>query len=236
MMRKKREVSEWAECKVTRDLGYDSNGTIYKYSEFSIAGYPRASAISAHYQFYRIAKVVMKFIPTADTYQAGVTAGEVPTLYYVIDKSDSIPFIGTTVANLQDCGAKPIRFDDKQITVEFKPAVTWKVLDENGASTNFGMTKVSPWLATNDNNTSDTATWSPSSVDHHGIIYTVTGGVSGQNYRVEATLHFQFKKPLAYTIQIPGEQAVVPHVTKRLPDCPAPVFAPVLPVQNVLVP
>lgn len=231
MARRKRSDGNYAECTVTRDLGYDSMGPIYKFSEFSIAGFPRASAISQQYQFYRMTKVTMRFIPVNDTYIAG-NPGEVPHLYYVIDKSDSIPFLGCSVQNLEECGAKPIRLDDKTITVSFKPAVTWKALDENGAATNFGMTRTSPWLATNDNNTSDTATWSPSSVDHHGIIYTVTGGTAGSNYHVETTVHFQFKKPLDYTIQIPGQQAV-PHVKKVLLDCPALARAPVPAVQNV---
>lgn len=209
------KVGDYASCRVTRDLGYDSNGTVYKLQEWALSGFPRAVNVAANYQYYRINLVELKFIPTADTYMAG-NPGELPNLYYVIDKSDSIPSVGIDLNALINAGAKPIRFDDKTITVRFKPAVTWKALDENGAQTNFGMTKVSPWLATNDANTQDAATWSPSSVDHHGIVYLVTGGVSGQNYRVEMTTHFEFKKPLYYTPQVPGQESSTPVIIKKV--------------------
>ena len=158
----------------THDLDYDSNGVVYKFSEFSLAGWLRAVAVAQNYQYYRIRMIEMKFIPTADTFQAGATAGEIPNLYYVIDKSDACP-ANSDLTTLQAMGAKPIRFDDKTITVRFKPAVTWKGSDEGPSPNNFGLVKTSPWLSTNNNNTSDAAVpWSPSQVDHHGIIFTVS--------------------------------------------------------------
>lgn len=208
-----------ASCTVTKDLGYDSMGVVYKLSEWSMAGYDRAVSVAQNYQFYRITKATFRFIPVSDTYIAG-NPGELPNLYYVIDKTDSIPNTGTTVATLQSAGAKPIRFDDKTITISFKPAVVWKALDENGAASNFGMSKVSPWLATNDANTSDLTSWVPSSVDHHGLVYCVTGGVAGANYRVEMTLNFEFKKPLYYTAPAPGVGAVSKRITDIVPSPP----------------
>lgn len=186
---------DYARVTCTHDLGYDSNGVVYKFSEFSLNGWTRAVAVAPSYQFFRITRIDMKFIPTADTYQAGATAGEIPNLIYMIDKADNLPPT-TDVPTLLNMGAKPIRFDDKSITVSFKPAITYKATDEGVNPNNFGLTRVSPWLATNNNNTSDTLTWTPSSVDHHGIAYCVTGGVSGQNYKVMVTAHFEFKKPL----------------------------------------
>lgn len=194
-LRRKMAKQEWASCKVNHNLGYLTNAVPYKYSEFSLQGYERAARVASCYQFYRISRVDVKFIPTADTYIAGTTAGEIPNLYYMIDKSDALP-PNFNVESLLQMGAKPIRFDDKTINVSFKPAVTWKALDENGSQANFGMTRVSPWLSTNNNNTSDTTNWIASSVDHHGIAFYVSGGVAGQNYVVEITAHFQFKKPL----------------------------------------
>lgn len=214
--------SDIASCTVTKDLGYDSMGVIYKLSEWSMAGYDRACSVAQNYQYYRITKAEFRFIPVSDTYIAG-NPGELPNLYYVIDKSDSIPNVGTTVATLQSAGARPIRFDDKTITVSFKPAVVWKALDENGGAANFGMVKTSPWLATNNNNTSDVSGWTPSSVDHHGLVYTVQGGVSGANYRVEQTLHFEFKKPLYYANPAPGVGAVSKSITDiQMPPLPQP--------------
>lgn len=214
MIRKANPTTDYAKCVVSKDLGYDSNGVIYKYSEWALSGFTRAINVAQSYQFYRISQIEMKFCPTADTYAAG-NPGEIPYFYYVIDKSDSIPNVGTTVDTLMNAGAKPIRFDDKTVTVRWKPAVTWKALDENGTNGNFGMTRVSPWLATNDANTSDTASWSPSSVDHHGIVYTATGGVGGQNYSVKVSLTFEFKKPLNYTVPAPGVE-VPPVVSKKI--------------------
>lgn len=224
-MKRSSKVGDYATCKVTRDLGYDSNGTIYKLQEWALSGFSRAINIAASYQYYRIRLVEMKFIPTADTYIAGTTAGEIPNLYYVIDKTDSIPGVNSSLATLINAGAKPIRFDDKTITVRFKPAVVWRALDENGvAPGNYNMFKVSPWLSTNDNNTSDTENWAPSSVDHHGIVYMVTGGTAGQNYRVEMTVHFDFKKPLFYTL-VPPDQAT-PVVNKVVADVPVSLPVP----------
>lgn len=211
---------EFASCKETRDLGYVSNGVPYKFSEFAIGGWDRAGLIAQAYQYYRITKVEIKFMPTADTYISG-SPGEIPNLYYMIDKTDSIQGSGFNVETLISMGAKPVRFDDKTLTVPFKPAVVWKALDENGGGSNFGMSKISPWLATNDNNTSDTQPFMLSSVDHHGIAWFVTGGVAGQNYRVEVTAHFQFKKPLWYTI--PSADAVpTVNLGKKLMDKPVP--------------
>lgn len=208
MIRRNNPTSDYAKCVVSKDLGYDANGQIIKYTEWSLAGFTRAVNVAQSYQFYRISQIEMKFTPTSDTYISG-NPGEVPHFYYVIDKSDSIPNVGTTLDTLMNAGAKPIRFDDKTITVRWKPAVTWKALDENGTSGNFALTRVSPWLATNDNNTSDTAPWQPSSVDHHGIVYTATGGVAGQNYGVKVSLTFEFKKPLQYTVSTGNEPPVV---------------------------
>lgn len=202
---------EYASCKVVRDLGYDSNGVVYKLSEFGLTGFPRAINVAQSYQYFRMKLVELKFIPTSDTYISG-NPGEIPNLYYMIDKTDSIPTTGTTLTTLQQAGAKPIRFDDKTITVRFKPAVVWKSLDENGSNINFGLSRVSPWLATNDNNTNDTASWTPSSVDHHGIVYTVTGGVGGQNYHVEMVTHFEFKKPLYYSAPTGNEAPVLEKI------------------------
>lgn len=208
------KVSNWASCVDTRDLGYDSNGDIVKVSQFSLASFSRALNIGASYQYYRIKLVEMKFIPTADTYIAGTTPGEIPNLYYVVDKTDSIPAVGASVNTLQQAGARPVRFDDKTITVRFKPSVVYNGYDEVGGNTNYGLSRTSPWLATNDNNTSNTNSWTPSSVDHHGIIYTVTGGVAGQNYRVEMVTHFEFKKPLFYVP--PPEGQSLPPVYEKI--------------------
>lgn len=217
---------EFASCKVTHNLGYCTNTIPYKYSEFSLMGYPRAAAIAESYQFYRMTLVEVKFIPTADTYIAGTTAGEIPHLYYQIDKADTLPY-NFSVNSLLQMGSKPIRFDDKVITTRFKPSVCWKALDENGAGSNFAMTRTSPWLSTNDANTSDFSPWAPSSVDHHGIAWSVEGGVAGQNYIVEITVHFQFKKPLYE--QAPAEgQPVAVNLGKLEQPLPKTVVQPVV--------
>lgn len=208
-------VGNWASCVDVRDLGYDTNGSIVKVSQFSLSSFSRAINIASSYQYYRIKLIEMKFIPTADTYIAGTTPGEVPNLYYVIDKTDAIPQVGATVNTLQQAGARPIRFDDKTITVRFKPAVLYNGYDEVGGNSNFALSRVSPWLSTNDSNTSNTASWVANSSDHHGIMYTVTGGTAGQNYRVEMVAHFEFKKPLFYVTPEPGV-ALPPVYEKRI--------------------
>ena len=212
----------------THDLDYDSNGVVYKFSEFSLAGWLRAVAVAQNYQYYRIRMIEMKFIPTADTFQAGATAGEIPNLYYVIDKSDACP-ANSDLTTLQAMGAKPIRFDDKTITVKYKPAVLLDSWDAQSLQAVPRQYRVSPWLTTNDFNTVG-AGFNPSSVDHNGLRWVITGDATF-TYQCERVVHIKFRKPM--WIESPqAEQITVVSVDTLIDAKLKPLPAPEPPVAS----
>jgi len=143
--------------------------------------------------------VKFTFRPQFDTFMANTdaaTALRVPQFYYMIDKAQSLP-LGTTLATLRSMGAKPRRFDDKNIIVQYAPGVQQVVWD-GGAIQVPAAPKISPWLSTNA--TPDGA-WLPSTVDHGGLFYILDtqGPLPGDGqyeYGVEVEVQFQFRKPL----------------------------------------
>lgn len=167
----------------------------------------RAKTIAQGYQFYRIAKVEVKWKPLCDTFTnaqaVGPTTGlSVPQLYYMVDKANTFP-TNSTLETLRQAGAKPVRLDDKNITRSFAPAV--HLASDDGGSgpasvvETAGMMKVSPWITTNANAGGITQTWTPNSVDHRGLLFYIEQFAANNDAFVataEVVVHYQFKKPL----------------------------------------
>lgn len=178
----------------------DSVNQLYAIYSMALAAYPRASAVAANYQQYRLNKLEFQWKPLKDTYVAGSTTnGSVPYLHYVIDKNESLPLDNIDFQGLREMGAKPIRLDDKTIRVAYKPGVSYSVNDDGGQP-QWQAYRISPWLNTNGNSGALTSPWIPSSVDHKGIVYGVEqlNASTGEEltYEVEITAHWQFKNPL----------------------------------------
>lgn len=170
---------------------------MYANRAFQLADFPRATAIAANYASFRIAKITMRYKPLADTYIPAVGGAAVPYFHYQLDKSGAMPS-NTTLENLKQMGAKPRRFDDKTITVSWKPAVLTADLTLAGIGATAGSQyKLSPVLSTNANAGNPAAAWSPSVVDHLGIFWYVAqaNGV-GNQYEVECEVQFYFMRPL----------------------------------------
>jgi len=204
-----RSVPEWASATESRSLttitgaNYQAN-QMYEYNGLELAQFnARITQIAQAYQHYRIRKVTLEFKPQQDTFVplAGApgTGINVPALYYMINKSGSIP-PNPTAENLKQMGAKPIRFDDKVIKVSWRPSV----LNDANSGLNLGVGtqyKVSPWLSTSANPLAP-GVWIPSQVNHLGIYFQVdrTGllpaGYAELQYDVQVTIDVQFKKPL----------------------------------------
>lgn len=218
-----RSVPEWASCTesvaltnitgvaYTMNQMYGLNGT--QLGQFISRAVPIAKA----YQHYRIKRVMLEFKPQVDTFFPDVGAAGtgflVPNMFYMINKSGSIPANPTT-DNLRAMGAKPIRFDEKTIKVAWRPSVLQEnagVLGDVGSGY-----KISPWLSTNANANAPGA-WQPSSVNHLGIYFivnrpgTLPAGVVELTYDVQITVEFQFKKPLVTT------SSNVPNAIEYLP-------------------
>jgi len=197
--------------------------TVYNFRNFTLDQFAAAVQIARAYQFYRIKRVTFKFMPLADTFVAAA-GNSVPQLYYMIDKSGSIP-TNATLDSLKKMGAKPVRFDDKTITRGFAPSVLTVDTAAPGVFQS-SQYRVSPWLSTNANALNPGA-WVPSTIDHLGMFWCVQQEVFPVNqqvsYRCELTIEFQFKKPLWTDVaqaEAPQESVaiVLPHYKGNLPE------------------
>lgn len=194
---------EFATASQTIELPDDQTRQVYTLGGIRLSDFDRLSLIAQAYQYFRITHVEMKFRPFYDTFaNSGVPTDQtVPYLYWLINKAQN-----NTLASfnaLQDAGAKPIRFDEKTITVRWKPAVLQYVRDVSTAPANipnFTMSRTSPWLATAQaaGDTPPVQTWNANRVEHTGILYGVntTTGLPAVPYGVSIIVHAQFKKPL----------------------------------------
>lgn len=180
----------------TINLADPSTNTMYVLNDTSISAFARAKLVAQAYQSYRITSINVRFKPRFDTYSAATLGSTLPYLYYMIDKSGSIP-TNVGLAELLKMGAKPIRFDDKTLNIKWRPGViTNATVAPGGASSSSVPSRytISPWLATNASNTS--ATWAISTIDHLGLFFFVETSGTLSAYDVEITCDFQFKKPL----------------------------------------
>jgi len=176
-----------------------NNGTIntmYVNRKFELADFPRASAIASNYASFKITRITMRFFPQTDTF-AGSQG--VPTFYSMLDKHGAIP-LNITLENLKQMGAKGRRFDDKTVSVSWRPAVLVSALQETGAPGVIGSAqyKLSPTLTTSATAYNPSLPWSPSTIDHLGIFWYVDQlAPTGENqYKVEVEAQFQFMRPL----------------------------------------
>lgn len=203
-----KNVAEWASCSETysninpnpgapplTNAMFPSN-TMYTKRDFALDQYTRASTIARGYQHFRIKKITMKFKPLVDTFTNSGALASVPNLFYMIDKSGSLPN-NPTLPMLKQMGAKAHRFDDKSIVVSWRPSVL-DLAATTPAAASAAQYKVSPWLSTNANQLG-VGLWNPSTVDHQGIFWYSEQDVSvtPAYYSIETTVEFQFKKPLA---------------------------------------
>lgn len=172
---------------------------MYGSSAVNLSLFDRASLIARAYQEYRITNVRFTFRPQFDTFTVNTdapTALRVPQFYSMIDKAQAIP-IGATIDTLRSMGARPKRFDDKNIVVKYAPGVQAVVWD-GGALQAPSAPKISPWLSTN---AAPDAAWLCSSVEHGGLFYILDtqGSLPGDGqyeYGVEVEIQVQFRKPL----------------------------------------
>lgn len=195
--RRRANVSDLASCSVRRSLAPATGNHMYSFDDIALAQFDRASAIAKNYQRFRITGVKVTWKPTFDTYSPA-TPNQKPYLYYMVDKSGSIPD-NVTLEGLKQMGARPRALDEKPVSVTFKPAV----LGESRINAGIPQASqylVSPWLATAQNPTSPLA-WNPSDVSHQGLkFYIEQFGVAEQVFQMEIEVQFQFIKPLFPTL------------------------------------
>lgn len=170
----------------------------YRFDVPGITG-ARPLAVAEQFALYRLAKVMLKFKPNFDTYTSnpagigGAGPVSVPTLYWKMNRFADAP-AGFNSDDLRALGAKPVRFDDKQITVAYKPNIL--LSNASGGSVS-GQVKMTPWL--NTDTVPDAAGFAPSTTQHYGHFYLVECAVNGGGTTpvgtVECTLIYEFKNP-----------------------------------------
>lgn len=169
---------------------------------FSIAlantTFNRAQAVAAAYQSYRVKYVKLTFRPSADTWPVG--QGPIPQLYFQMNKYQSIP-TNASLQTLLDMGARPIRFDDKNIVRAWKPTVLIGA-DQSAPASQLeaSMVKTTPWLSTNQLAQNPTTSWTPSNVEHLGCVFFVTKPSPTTPtiaFNVDVEVVFQYRRPLA---------------------------------------
>jgi len=174
-------------------LGTD---TAYSYNALSLGqtGQPfvRAQQVAEQYQFFRIrqAKYIIK--PTYDTF-AGGGPMTVPYVYWIINRTGES--LSLDLAGLTSRGAKPLRLDDKNVTIAYRPSVgVAAVQGTTGTVLNASdQYRISPWLSTNNN--VSTVVWNPSQVLHYGHYMMINNGGALGQYDVVIQIEFEFKGP-----------------------------------------
>lgn len=199
-----RTVRDIASCSVTNTLVEANANQMYAIDNTKLSDFSRAVQIAQGYQRFRITGVKLTVKPTLDTY-AITAAGAIyqkPNLYYVVDKTGSLPD-NITLASLKQAGARSRVLDEKPFTIRWRPSV----LTENQASVGGGPTfagpsgyKTSPWLSTNQNSTNP-GVWAPNETNHCGIKFYIEqvgngGSQVAINFPMDLTVEFQFTKPL----------------------------------------
>lgn len=196
--RKARDVGDYASCSVKRTITPEGGGnfatnTLYDFRNCDLASFDRAVNIASEYQHYRIKKITLTLKPTFDTYQQAAGGGSRPNVYYMIDKSGSLPD-NLTLEAMKQMGAKAHRFDEKPFTISWRPSVLTGDTNAPGALAS-AQYKISPWLSTNRNPLVNP--WAASTIDHLGVFWYVEQlFVGGVQYNAEVEVQFQFKKPL----------------------------------------
>lgn len=181
------------------DGGEFKFNTLYNKLNYALNQYDRASNVARAYQFYRISGITLTIKPSLDTFAIG--SNQTKTyLYYLIDKSGSIP-TNITLEGMKKMGAKPIALDEKPITIKWRPSVLSMAADSVGATSSAASKySISPWLSCAKQPGSPVTpggSMTFSDVDHLGIYWYVwCAGNGGAGYYADATVNFQYKKPV----------------------------------------
>lgn len=211
-----RDVPDYAGLSCSETLltpqGTDFNAnTMYQSRNTQLAQYLRAVQVAEAYQHFRIKKITLTIKPLYDTFQSVAGGITRPNLYYMIDKSGSIPN-APTLELLKQIGAKPHVMDNKPFKISWRPSVLLSSAD--GLVQTTSKYEISPWLST-------TATpfqaWAPSLIDHLGVFWYVEQANGGNQvmYKCDIEVQFQFKKPSYGGTTISTVAAVVPVIATK---------------------
>lgn len=163
----------------------------------------RASMVAQAYGLYRIADVQYKLTPRFDTYSSGLNPGgdapvEVPKIYWRLNRYGDAA-IGFTQDDLLSTGSKPIRLDDKTLTIQYRPNI---LLADTGARAaalagGSGQIKMTPWLSTDDEPGNNA--FALSTTTHYGHIMFIECAAGGDGTPIVCDMTcrvvYEFKNP-----------------------------------------
>lgn len=181
----------------------------------------RASVVAPAYGLYRIAQVEYKIKPKFDTYIAGqVPVGdqpvEVPVMYWKMNRYGDAP-VGFNAQDLQSLGSKPVRLDDKTLTIKYKPNILLAnagaaAVAQDGGS---GQVKMTPWLSTDTE--ADNNNFALSTTNHYGHMMFIECAAAGDGTplicEIVARVVYEFKNPRILDGQRAQERALTKHVS-----------------------
>jgi len=190
------------------DLGVFEANVAHDFSLAGIApvngGQPSRAAVTAPaFGLYRVAQIEYKIKPKFDTYIAGqVPVGdqpvEVPVMYWKMNRYGDAP-IGFTATELQSLGAKPVRLDDKTLTIKYKPNILLANAGPAAAAQagGSGQVKMTPWLSTDTE--ADDNNFALSTTQHYGHMMFIECAAAGDGTplicEVVARVVYEFKNP-----------------------------------------
>lgn len=195
-----------------------------------VGGQPtRASVVAPAYGLYRIAQLEFKVTPKFDTYnanlgQGGVPIGdqavEVPKLYWKMNRYGDAP-VGFTSLDMLSLASKPIRLDDKTLTIKYKPNI---LLANAGASAvaqdgGSGQVKMTPWLSTDSE--ADNNAFALSTTQHYGHLMYIECAAAGDGVspicEIQCRVIYEFKNPrIMESSHAAAQRAATPHESRVL--------------------
>lgn len=208
------------------DLGVFEANVAHDFSLAGIApvngaGPSRAAVTAPAFGLYRVAQIEYKIKPKFDTYIAGqVPVGdqpvEVPVMYWKMNRYGDAP-VGFTAFDLQSLGAKPIRLDDKTLTIKYKPNILLANAGPAAAAQagGSGQVKMTPWLSTDTE--ADDNNFALSSTQHYGHLMYIECAAAGDGTpavcEVVARVVYEFKNPRILDGQRAQERQLTKHVS-----------------------
>ena len=173
----------------------DGAVTFFRATSLADAVFDRSQTVASAFQQYRVKYIKLTFRPNADTFPA-VAGNSIPQLYFMMDKSNSIP-TNADSNTFFSMGARPRRMDDKNLTYYWHPTALVSNLIAPGV-VSAAQLKTRPWLSTNANAQNPAAGWAPDQTDHLGCAFYVTKINPADNlqYDVDVEVVFQFRKPV----------------------------------------
>jgi len=192
----------------------------------NIGGVATRAAITAPaFGLYRIAQVEYKITPRFDTYIAGAAPGgdapvEVPKLYWKMNRYGDAP-VGFGQNDMQSLGCKPIRLDDKTVTIKYRPNILLANVGGNAAAQlgGSGQVKMTPWISTDSQ--ADNDNFALSTTEHYGHMMFIECAAAGDGTpiicEVSARVVYEFKTPRIHEApEAVAKRAATKHVKHSL--------------------